>query len=115
MLSIGTVVLGVTDFRRALNSWMSALHYVPRDELEEAWAVLVPAEGTGTHLALDSSETIPQSTRACIWTATHGMLPSRPRRSSGSWRWGPSGSTGTCTRTTPISVSYTHLRAHETD
>ena len=60
MLSIGTVVLGVTDFQRALNFWMSALYYVPREEPEENWAVLVPAEGTGTHLALDLSETIPQ-------------------------------------------------------
>ena len=60
MLSIGTVVLGVTDFRRALNFWMNALDYVPREEPEEDWAVLVPAAGPGTHLGLGLSETPPQ-------------------------------------------------------
>jgi len=60
MLSIGTVVLGATDFKRALDFWMNALHYVPREEPEEDWAVLVPAAGPGTHLALALSATIPQ-------------------------------------------------------
>jgi len=60
MLSIGTVVLGVTDFPRALHFWTNALRYVPREEPEEDWAVLVPPEGTGTHLALGLSETPPQ-------------------------------------------------------
>jgi catechol 2,3-dioxygenase-like lactoylglutathione lyase family enzyme len=58
MLSIGTVVLGVTDFRRALAFWTQALHYVPRDgRTDEDWAVLVPREGPGAHLALGLSET----------------------------------------------------------
>ena len=60
MLSIGTVVLGVTDFKRALDFWMNALHYVSREEPEDDWAVLVPAAGPGTHLALALSGTIPQ-------------------------------------------------------
>lgn len=60
MLTIGTVVLGVSDFQRALDFWMNAIHYVPREEPEEDWAVLVPPEGTGTHLALGLSETLPQ-------------------------------------------------------
>jgi predicted enzyme related to lactoylglutathione lyase len=58
MLTVGTVVLGVTDLRRALDFWMSALDYVCREEPDDDWAVLVPADGRpGTHLALGLSQT----------------------------------------------------------
>src|ERR687884_556509 len=60
MLTIGTVVLGVADLRRAAAFWMQALHYVPRadqDPDDPTWTVLVPAEGSGTPLALGFSET----------------------------------------------------------
>ena len=58
MLSIGTVVVGVGDLGRAAAFWMQALDYVPRDEIgaDDDFAVLVPADGAGTHLALDVSE-----------------------------------------------------------
>lgn len=59
MLSIGTVVLGVADLRRALDFWSRALGYVPRDgEVEDDWVVLVPPDGgPGARLALGLSET----------------------------------------------------------
>jgi predicted enzyme related to lactoylglutathione lyase len=57
MLRIGTVVLGVDDVGRAAEFWSRALDYVARDEVEEDWAVMVPASGPGTHLALQLSET----------------------------------------------------------
>ncbi|MCC5580860.1 VOC family protein [Microtetraspora sp. AC03309] len=57
MLSIGSVVLGVSDVRRAAAFWMDALGYAPREEIEDAWVVLVPAVGTGVQLALGLSET----------------------------------------------------------
>jgi hypothetical protein len=59
MLSVGTVVMGVGDLHRAVGFWMQALNYVPRREMkvEDDFAVLVPAAGLGTHLALDVSET----------------------------------------------------------
>lgn len=58
MLSIGTVVLGVDDVPRAVEFWGQALGYVPRDEVEDDWAVMVPGSGgQGTHLALQLSET----------------------------------------------------------
>ncbi len=57
MLRIGTVVLGVDDVGRAVEFWSQALGYVPRDAADADWAVLVPAGGTGTHLALQQSET----------------------------------------------------------
>jgi catechol 2,3-dioxygenase-like lactoylglutathione lyase family enzyme len=57
MLRIGSVVLGVGDVRRATAFWTEALGYVPRDEVEDDWVVLVPARGTGPQLALGLSET----------------------------------------------------------
>ncbi|GHE33851.1 hypothetical protein GCM10017673_40900 [Streptosporangium violaceochromogenes] len=58
MLSIGTIVLGVADVRRAAVFWSRALHYVPRDgEIEDDWVVLVPADGPGAPLALGLSQT----------------------------------------------------------
>jgi hypothetical protein len=61
MLSIGTVVVGVDDVRRAARFWEQALGYVPRDEVEDDWAVLIPKDGgPGTRLALQLSETAVQ-------------------------------------------------------
>ncbi|WP_029391594.1 VOC family protein [Streptomyces xiaopingdaonensis] len=57
MLRVGSVVLGVSDVSRAATFWREALGYVPREEAEDDWVVLVPAEGTGTQLALGLSET----------------------------------------------------------
>jgi predicted enzyme related to lactoylglutathione lyase len=58
MLRIGTVVVGVDDMERAVRFWQQALGYVPRDEVGDDWAVLVPSDGgPGTHLALQLSET----------------------------------------------------------
>ena len=51
-------MVGVNDMRRAVRFWEQALGYVPRDEVEDDWAVLVPSDGAqGTHLALQLSET----------------------------------------------------------
>ena len=58
MLRIGTVVVGVNEMRRAVRFWEQALGYVPRDEVEDDWAVLIPSDGSpGTHIALQLSET----------------------------------------------------------
>ena len=59
MLSIGTVVMGVDDFSRAVSFWTRALDYVPKREIRpgDDFAILVPREGDGAHLALDTSET----------------------------------------------------------
>ncbi|WP_330358898.1 VOC family protein [Streptomyces chartreusis] len=58
MLSIGPIVMGATDVRRAAEFWSRALSYVPRDgEVKDDWAVLVPADGSGAALALDLSTT----------------------------------------------------------
>lgn len=57
MLSIGTTVLGVNDVHRAVEFWANALGYVPRDDVEDDWCVMVSVEGTGARLALSLSET----------------------------------------------------------
>lgn len=58
MLRIGTVVMGVSDVRRALEFWSKALDYVPRRELgpDDDFTILDPQEGRGAALALDTSE-----------------------------------------------------------
>ena len=59
MLSIGTVVVGVGDVRRAAAFWSAALGYVPRDgaEITQDGVILVPPDGSRPGLNLDPSET----------------------------------------------------------
>ncbi|MFE6774849.1 VOC family protein [Streptomyces sp. NPDC057702] len=57
MLRVGSVVLGVSDVPRAAAFWMAALEYVPREEMEDDWVVLVPARGGGVQLSLGRSGT----------------------------------------------------------
>ncbi|MFI9106175.1 VOC family protein [Streptomyces fildesensis] len=57
MLRIGSIVLGVSNVPRAAAFWREALGYVPREEAEDDWVVLVPAEGTGAQRSLGLSET----------------------------------------------------------
>ncbi|GHJ40742.1 hypothetical protein Sm713_63510 [Streptomyces sp. TS71-3] len=49
--------MGAADVRRAAAFWTRALGYVPRGEIEDGWAVLVPPDGTGVRLSLGRSET----------------------------------------------------------
>jgi catechol 2,3-dioxygenase-like lactoylglutathione lyase family enzyme len=57
MVRVGSIVLGVSDLPRAVAFWMEALGYVLREERDDRWAVLVPAEGAGVQVALGLSET----------------------------------------------------------
>jgi len=58
MLRIGTIVIGAADVRRAASFWCQALNYVPRYEVADDWAALVPADGRpGPGLSLARSET----------------------------------------------------------
>lgn len=57
MLRIGSTVLGASDVRRAAGFWSRALGYIPRDEIEETWAVLKSPDGTGQNISLMLSET----------------------------------------------------------
>ena len=57
VLRVGSVVLGVSDVPRAAAFWTEALGYVPREETEDDWVVLVPAAGAGVQVALGLSRT----------------------------------------------------------
>ena len=57
MLRIGSTVLGASDVRRAVEFWSRALGYVPRDEVDERFTVLMPPNGAGQNLSLMLSET----------------------------------------------------------
>jgi catechol 2,3-dioxygenase-like lactoylglutathione lyase family enzyme len=61
MLQMGTPVLGVEDVARAVEFWCAALDYVPREQPDETWAVLVPPDGDGARLAIGLSDTPPQA------------------------------------------------------
>jgi predicted enzyme related to lactoylglutathione lyase len=57
MLRIGSTVLGASDVRRAAEFWCHALGYVPRDEVEETWAVLVAPDGTAQNVSIMRTDT----------------------------------------------------------
>jgi hypothetical protein len=61
MLKFGVVVLGVTDRPRAEEFWCAALGNRVRDDGFAGWVrVLEPPGGSGTVLALQLSETLPE-------------------------------------------------------
>lgn len=62
MLKFGVVALGVTDARRAAGFWSAALGYTLREDGFGGWArVLVPPDEGGTAIALQLSESQPQT------------------------------------------------------
>jgi catechol 2,3-dioxygenase-like lactoylglutathione lyase family enzyme len=61
VLSIGVIALGVSDVERATQFWCGALGYEVRTDGFGGWStVLMPADGSGTKIALQTSETVPQ-------------------------------------------------------
>ncbi|MDH2444755.1 VOC family protein [Amnibacterium sp. CER49] len=52
-LTVGAVVLRVTDLEREVAFWAAALDYVPRAEPEDDWVSLRPREGGGVNLSFD--------------------------------------------------------------
>jgi len=62
MLSVGTVVMGVSDLHRAIAFWTQALDYVPKREVtaDDDFMILVPSSGSGAHIALDVSGSAPE-------------------------------------------------------
>lgn len=56
-VQVGSIVLGASNVRRAMEFWGRALGYVPREEPEDTWVVLTPASGYGPNISLGLSET----------------------------------------------------------
>jgi catechol 2,3-dioxygenase-like lactoylglutathione lyase family enzyme len=61
VLTVGAIVLGVTDVPRAVRFWQEALGYRRHETgFGGAATILVPVGGTGTPIALQRNETPPQ-------------------------------------------------------
>lgn len=54
MLSIGSIVIRVDDLDREVAFWTAALGYVPREPVDEDFALLRPAQGDGVNVSLDA-------------------------------------------------------------
>lgn len=50
VVRVGSIVMGASDVRRAMEFWGRALGYVPREEPEDTWVVLTPASGNGPNI-----------------------------------------------------------------
>jgi catechol 2,3-dioxygenase-like lactoylglutathione lyase family enzyme len=63
VLSVGVVVLGVSDVQRAAAFWTAALGYEIRSDGFAGWATVLqpPGGDAGTRIALQTSETPPQA------------------------------------------------------
>jgi len=60
VLALGVIVIGVSDVERAARFWSAALGYQRRQDGFGGWAtVLMPTDGRGTPLALQTSRTPP--------------------------------------------------------
>jgi predicted enzyme related to lactoylglutathione lyase len=57
MLKIGAIVWGVRDLHRSIAFWSEALNYKLRREPDVDFAILVPKEGEGIQLSLNSAVT----------------------------------------------------------
>jgi len=59
MLSIGSVVIKVSDIDRATAFWCAALGYEPH-RMDVDFAILVPKDGVGQRISLDEADSVPQ-------------------------------------------------------
>jgi catechol 2,3-dioxygenase-like lactoylglutathione lyase family enzyme len=57
MITIGSIVLRVTDLTRERAFWVAVLDYVPRSETSDDFALLSPRSGGGPNLSLDQVRT----------------------------------------------------------
>ena len=63
-LYVGSIVISVGDIGRAVAFWTAALGYVPRDEVEDDWAVLKDPDRPWVNVSLQlSSEPKPHRNR----------------------------------------------------
>lgn len=63
MIEIGAIVWGVRDLNRSIEFWSQALNYRLSREPDVDFAILVPREGQGIQLSLNSAITSPKPRR----------------------------------------------------
>jgi catechol 2,3-dioxygenase-like lactoylglutathione lyase family enzyme len=71
MLEIGGIVWGVRDLQRSIAFWSEALNYRLAREPDIDFAILVPREGAGLQLSLNSAVTSSKPKRHHIDLFTH--------------------------------------------
>ena len=71
MLKIGAIVWGVRDLNRAINFGSEALNYKLKGEPDVDFAILIPKEGEGIQLSLNSAVTSSKPKRHHIDLFTH--------------------------------------------
>jgi catechol 2,3-dioxygenase-like lactoylglutathione lyase family enzyme len=52
-MKIGSIVIRCYEFDRMLAFWQEALHYVPREPVDNGWVVLCDPGGTGPNVSLE--------------------------------------------------------------
>jgi len=62
-ITIGAIVWGVKDLKRAIDFWSAALDYQLAREPDIDFAILVPRKGEGLQLSLNSAVTSDKSKR----------------------------------------------------
>ena len=108
MLTFGVVVLGVTDRRRAEEFWCAALGYRVREDGFGGWArILVPPDGGGTAIALQTSQERAGQDHPRLHLDLHVTgLAEQEAEAARLVSLGRAGSAGTATPTTPTSSCW---------
>ena len=52
-MKIGSIVIRCYEFDRMLAFWQEALHYVPRESVDDGWVVLCDPAGGGPNMSLE--------------------------------------------------------------
>jgi catechol 2,3-dioxygenase-like lactoylglutathione lyase family enzyme len=52
-MKIGSIVIRCHEFDRMLAFWQQALHYVPREPVDDGWVVLCDPGGRGPNISLE--------------------------------------------------------------
>jgi hypothetical protein len=52
-MKIGSIVIRCHEFDRMLAFWQQALHYVPREPVDDGWVVLSDTRGRGPNISLE--------------------------------------------------------------
>jgi catechol 2,3-dioxygenase-like lactoylglutathione lyase family enzyme len=71
MLEIGSIVWGVRDLKRSIEFWCNALDYKLKREPDIDFAILIPDNGKGIQLSLNSAVTSAKPKRHHIDLFTH--------------------------------------------
>jgi catechol 2,3-dioxygenase-like lactoylglutathione lyase family enzyme len=55
-IKIGSIVINCFEFDKMIHFWKDALHYHPRGEITDDWAVLSDPEGQGPNISFQKRE-----------------------------------------------------------